>query len=80
MQLHKDGQLNGKKITEKSSVKPRGLIYFLTSQKGSLKEMRLIREEGLFKKSNEEDIKDSFSNLLPHILWIQQTIHKSNST
>ena len=39
-----------------------------------LKERGLIREGGLFKKLDEEDIYDSFTSLLPHILRIQLTI------
>ena len=30
-------------------------------------------EVALFTKSNDKDIYDSFSVLLPHILWIQHT-------
>ena len=41
---------------------------------GGLLEKGLIREEGLFRKLDEEDIYDSFISLLPHILQIQHTI------
>ena len=40
----------------------------------SLRGEGLIREGGLFKKLDEEDIYDSFISLLPHILQIQDAI------
>ena len=57
------------KITAKALLSPpRGLFNFGHSRGG------LLEREGLFKKLDEEDIYDSFTSLLPHILRIQDAI------
>ena len=61
----------------KSSIKPPG-AYLITDLPWGLKERGLIREGGLFTKSNDKDIFDSFSVLLSHILRNQHTILRLN--
>ena len=46
----------------------------MDNPKGGLLQRELVREGGLLKKLDEEDIYDSFISLLPHILQIQDAI------
>ena len=62
--------------TKASQEKIGGLSNFENSR-GDLIERGLITEGDLFTKSNDKDIFDSCSVLLPHILRIKRTIFSS---
>ena len=57
------------RITVKALLSPQGGFFDFGDSRGGL-----IREGGLFKKLNEEDICGSFINFLPHMLLIQDAI------
>ena len=62
-------------VCGKSSIEPRGGAYLnLETLERGLIRKGLNRKGGLFTKSNEREIYDRFSVLIPHILHIQHTI------
>ena len=61
-------------LYRKGSIKPPGAYIISDTPEGGLIERGLIREGGLFTKSNDMDTNDGFSVHLLHILRIQHTI------
>ena len=55
-------------------LSPRGAYFISGTPEGGLKERGLIREGGLFTKSNDNDLYDSFLVVLSNILQIQYAI------
>ena len=53
----------------KSTIKPQGGLFNFGHSRGGL-----IREGGLFKTLDAEEIYDSFISLLPHILRVQDAV------
>ena len=60
--------------TVKALLSPQCVYLIMDAPEGGLIERGLIRERGLFTKSDDKDIFDSFSGVAPHILRNQHTI------
>ena len=63
--LYQTSQIESNTSTVKALLSPRGAYLILDTP-----EERLIREGGLFKKLDDEDIYDGFISLLPRTLRI----------